>query len=375
MKKLATWPAIYHSFTLRWPFYRQRVPRHFTACINRKLIDVMGPTAHSAQQGGFAFATEKGDNGTMSRLHFRAPTGSAGNWPGAGGSTATAADWLEGARPHTWANAFAPVVAGTGAAAASDGASWWQAVLAGLVAWALIIGVNYANDYSDGIRGTDDDRSGPLRLTGSGLADPQTVKFAAFISFGVAGLAGVVLSLVSAPWLILVGALCIAGAWFYTGGKKPYGYMGLGEVAVFIFFGLVAVLGTQFTQLGRVDWIGFGCAVAVGALSAAVNLTNNLRDIPTDRVAGKITLAVLLGDPRTRMLYVGLVALPFVVTLFLAAHSVWALAGLTASVFAVAAALPVVRGAQGAALIPVLGATGKAMLVWAVVTALALGLG
>ena len=304
----------------------------------------------------------------MSRLHF-------GHAARRGGNKATPADWLEGARPHTWANAFAPVIAGTGAAAASDGASWWRAVLAGIVAWALIIGVNYANDYSDGIRGTDDDRSGPLRLTGSGLADPQLVKLAAFISFGVAGVAGIILSLASAWWLILLGAACIAGAWFYTGGKNPYGYMGFGEVAVFIFFGLVAVMGTQFTQLGRIDWLGFGCAVGVGALSAAVNLTNNLRDIPTDREAGKITLAVILGDSRTRQLYAALVALPFVITLFLAAHTVWALAGLTASVFAVAAAMPVVRGAKGRALIPVLGATGKAMLVWAVVTAIALALG
>ena len=157
---------------------------------------------------------------------------------------ATAKDWLQGARPHTWANAFAPVIAGTGAAAAADGAHFGRALLALVVAWALIIGVNYANDYSDGIRGTDDDRTGPQRLTGGGLARPQQVKLAAFAAFAVAGLAGIALSFAAhAWWLILVGALCIAGAWFYTGGKNPYGYRGLGEVAVFIFFGLVAVLG------------------------------------------------------------------------------------------------------------------------------------
>ena len=171
--------------------------------------------------------------------------------------TATPADWLQGARPHTWANAFAPVIAGTGAAAAAHGLHWGRALLALIVAWALIIGVNYANDYSDGIRGTDDDRTGPQRLTGGGLAKPEHVKFAAFACFGVAAIAGISLSLAAnAAWFILVGAVCIAGAWFYTGGKNPYGYRGFGEIAIFIFFGLVAVLGTEFTQAGRITWTG-----------------------------------------------------------------------------------------------------------------------
>lgn len=290
-------------------------------------------------------------------------------------SKATFADWKEGARPHTWANAFAPVIIGSGAAAQTNGFSWWRALLALVVAWALIIGVNYANDYSDGIRGTDDDRTGPLRLTGSGLAQPAEVKRAAFLAFGVAAVAGIALCLASAWWLIAVGALCILGAWFYTGGKNPYGYRGLGEVSVFVFFGLVAVMGTQFTQLRTITWVGFGCAVAVGAMSAGVNLVNNLRDIPTDSAAGKTTLAVILGDTATRRLYCLLVSIPFVVSLAFFTVSPWAGIGIIALPLAIKAAVPVVKGQTAKELIPVLGATGKAMVVWAVATAIALAVG
>ncbi|KQB84371.1 1,4-dihydroxy-2-naphthoate polyprenyltransferase [Corynebacterium oculi] len=281
--------------------------------------------------------------------------------------SASPADWWAGARPHTWANALAPVIAGTGAAAFQGSASWWRALLALGVAWALIIGVNYANDYSDGIRGTDEDRSGPLRLTGSGIAAPRAVKRAAFLSFAVAGVLGVALSLSSSWWLILVGAGCIAGAWFYTGGSRPYGYRGLGEVAVFVFFGLVAVLGTEYTQAGAASWVGLICAVGVGSISAAVNLANNLRDIPSDAASGKITLAVRIGDAPTRRLFCGLVAVPFVVSLFLAVSATWwALLGLLAVPLGVVGTRPVRRGATGGALIPVLGLTGRAMLVWSV---------
>ncbi|WP_151549602.1 MULTISPECIES: 1,4-dihydroxy-2-naphthoate polyprenyltransferase [Corynebacterium] len=290
-------------------------------------------------------------------------------------STATAADWLEGARPHTWANAFAPVIAGTGAAAYAQGASLPRALLALLVAWALIVGVNYANDYSDGIRGTDDDRSGPLRLTGSGLAAPAKVKRAAFAAFGVAAVAGIVLSLLSAWWLILVGIACIAGAWFYTGGSRPYGYRGLGEVSVFVFFGLVAVLGTEFTQAGSISAVGVALAVSVGAMSAAVNLANNLRDIPSDSATGKTTLAVILGDQRTRSLWLALIAVPLVAILLLAVSATWwCVVGVLAAPFLVAAARPVRGGATGAALIPVLGLTGRGMLVFSLVIAAALTL-
>lgn len=288
---------------------------------------------------------------------------------------ATAGQWLEGARPRTLPNAIAPVVAGTGAAAAIDGAVWWKALLALCVALPLVIGVNFANDYSDGIRGTDDDRVGPLRLVGSGLASPASVKRAAFVCFGVGAVAGIVLAATSAWWLILVGAVCIVGAWYYTGGRNPYGYAGFGEVAVFVFFGLVAVLGTQFVQAGRVTWAGLACAVAVGSLSTAVLVTNNLRDIPTDTVSGKRTLAVRLGDPRTRTLHLVLVVVPFVASLALVAVTPWALAGLLAVPFAVRAHAPVRAGGLGKSLIPALQDSGLAMLVWAVATAPALAFG
>src|SRR6476660_4375226 len=172
----------------------------------------------------------------------------------------------------------------------------------------MIMGVTSANDYSTGIRGTDDVRAGPLRLVGSKVATPRSVLTAALISLGVAAVAGLALAWFSAPWLILVGGVCIAGAWLYTGGSTPYGYLGLGEVAVFVFFGLVAVLGTQYTQALRVDWVGIAMAVAMGCMSSAVLVANNLRDIPTDKESGKITLAVRLGDGRTRVLYQTLLA-------------------------------------------------------------------
>jgi 1,4-dihydroxy-2-naphthoate polyprenyltransferase len=285
---------------------------------------------------------------------------------------ATFAQWVEGARPRTLPNAIAPVIVGTGAAAWLHSASWWKAALALVVAMAMIIGVNYANDYSDGIRGTDDVRAGPLRLVGAKVATPRSVLTAAVVSLGVAAVAGVVLAWFSAPWLIAVGAVCIAGAWLYTGGKKPYGYLGLGEVAVFVFFGLVAVLGTQYTQALRIDWVGVAAAVAMGSLSSAVLVANNLRDIPTDKESGKITLAVRLGDARTRLLYQVLLLVAFVVTLVLMLATPWCAVGLVALPLAVRAAGPVRKGLGGKDLIPVLRDTGLTMLVWAVVVAAAL---
>lgn len=287
---------------------------------------------------------------------------------------ATTGQWLEGARPRTLPNAIAPVIAGTGAAAWLGSAVWWKALLALLVSVALIVGVNYANDYSDGIRGTDDDRAGPLRLVGSRLAAPRTVLTAAVASLSIAALAGLALAWFSAPWLIAVGAACIAGAWLYTGGSRPYGYAGFGEIAVFVFFGLVAVLGTQYTQAGRIDWVGVASAVAMGALSSAVLVANNLRDIPTDRVAGKITLAVRLGDHRTRLLYQGLLLSAGLLTLVLMAATPWCAAGLLAAPAALRAAGPVRGGRGGRDLIPVLRDTGLTMLVWSVAVAAALAL-
>jgi 1,4-dihydroxy-2-naphthoate octaprenyltransferase len=288
---------------------------------------------------------------------------------------ASVSQWIEGARPRTLPNAVAPVLVGTGAAASLDGAVWWKAVLALVVSVALIVGVNYANDYSDGIRGTDDVRVGPLRLVGSKLASPAAVKRAAFSCFALAGVVGVVLALTSAWWLILVGALCIAGAWYYTGGRNPYGYSGFGEIAVFVFFGLIAVLGTQFVQAERIDWAGVVSAVAVGSFSSAVLVANNLRDIPTDTESGKRTLAVRLGDRGTRTLHLALLVVPFVMTLILVARTPWALVGLLALPLAAKANAPVRSGGQGLALIPALAGTGLAMLVWGATTALALGLG
>jgi 1,4-dihydroxy-2-naphthoate octaprenyltransferase len=288
---------------------------------------------------------------------------------------ATVAQWIEGARPRTLPNAIAPVIAGTGAAAWLGSAVWWKALLALTVSLALIVGVNYANDYSDGIRGTDDERAGPLRLVGSKLATPRAVLTAAVISLGVAAVAGVALALVSAPWLIAVGAACIAGAWLYTGGSRPYGYAGFGEVAVFVFFGLVAVLGTQYTQALRIDWVGLVLAVATGALSSAVLVANNLRDIPTDAVSGKMTLAVRIGDSRTRVLYQALVALAGLLTLGLTAATPWCAAGLLAVPLGMRAAAPVRSGKTGRDLIPVLRDTGLTMLVWSVAVAAALAIG
>lgn len=266
------------------------------------------------------------------------------------------------------------MIAGTGAAAWLHAAVWWKALLALAVAVALIIGVNFANDYSDGIRGTDDDRAGPLRLVGSRLAAPRSVLTVALASFTVGAVAGLALALTSAPWLIAVGAGCIAGAWLYTGGSRPYGYAGFGEVAVFVFFGLAAVLGTQYTQALRVDWVGGALAVATGALSSAVLVANNLRDIPTDAASGKITLAVRLGDKGTRVFYQTLLSAAGVLTLALAAATPWCALGLVATPLAVRAAKPVRTGQIGPALIPVLRDTGLTMLVWSIAVAAALTL-
>ncbi|OBJ54686.1 1,4-dihydroxy-2-naphthoate polyprenyltransferase [Mycobacterium sp. 1423905.2] len=285
---------------------------------------------------------------------------------------ASFAQWIAGARPRTLPNAVAPVVAGTGAAAWLHGAVWWKALLALAVALALIVGVNYANDYSDGIRGTDDDRAGPMRLVGSKLAAPRAVLIAAIGCLVVAGVAGLALALVSSPWLIAIGVACIAGAWLYTGGSKPYGYLGFGELAVFVFFGLVAVLGTQYTQAMRVDWVGVVLAVATGALSSSVLVANNLRDIPTDSRANKITLAVRLGDARTRVLYQLLLSTAGIATVVLMAATPWCAVGLVATPLALRAAGPVRSGRGGAQLIPVLRDTGLAMVVWAVAVAAAL---
>jgi len=288
---------------------------------------------------------------------------------------ATAGEWIEGARPRTLPNAVAPVVAGVGAAVALDGFSWPRSILALLVSLSLIVGVNYANDYSDGIRGTDENRVGPLRLVGSGVAKPKAVLAAALVALGLAGVLGFVLVAISGLWwLLAMGAVCILGAWFYTGGKKPYGYYGFGEIAVFVFFGLAGVLGTVYVQAGQLSWAALGCAVAVGSFSTGVLTANNLRDIPTDIESGKRTLATRLGDGGTRRLYLTLVAVPYVVSVLLAFVTPWALLGLLTAPLLLKSVKAVGGGAQGRALIPALRDTGFAMLGWAVLTAVALAL-
>jgi 1,4-dihydroxy-2-naphthoate octaprenyltransferase len=288
---------------------------------------------------------------------------------------ATVAEWVEGARPRTLPNAIAPVLAGTGAAIGLAGFVCWAAILALIVSLALIVGVNFANDYSDGVRGTDEHRVGPLRLVGSGLVAPRIVKYAAFGCFGIAGVAGIVVSVASGhAWLLAVGALCLLGAWFYTGGRKPYGYSGFGEPAVFLFFGLIGVLGTTYVQAGAVSWRAVLVAIGVGAFSASVLVANNLRDVRTDPAAGKLTLAVRLGEQRTRLLYQGLVCLPLVVSLITAIAAGWPLLGLFAGVLLITPVRLIRAGTDGLALIPVLRDTALAMLAWSLLTGIGLAL-
>lgn len=285
------------------------------------------------------------------------------------------AQWVQGARPRTLPNAVAPVLVGTGAAIGTGAVRPGFALLALLVAVAMVIGVNYANDYSDGTRGTDDDRVGPLRLVGSGVAAPSAVRTMAFGWLGLAMLAGVVLVALSGKWwLLIVGAVCVLGAWFYTGGKHPYGYLGLGEVAVFLFFGPVAVLGTAYVQSGPPGALSLIGAIGVGMLSCSVLVANNLRDIESDEEVGKRTLAVLLGDRDTRRLYAALVGIPMLLSVVGAIANPWLLLGLIAAPLAYSPVRRVLNGVRGRDLIAVLGSSGAVMLVWSLGTAVGLAL-
>jgi 1,4-dihydroxy-2-naphthoate octaprenyltransferase len=268
-----------------------------------------------------------------------------------------------------------PVAVGAAVAVGEPDVRWWRVVLAGVVSVMLQVGVNYANDYSDGIRGTDDARVGPARLVGGGLASARSVKIAALSSFLVAAVFGLILTIVTSPWLLVVGAASILAGWFYTGGKHPYGYLGFGELFVFVFFGLVATVGTTYVLAERITALAWQMGVAVGALACALLVTNNLRDIPTDREVGKKTLAVRLGDARTRTLFVALV----VGGVLVGAGAVWErpLAAVIAVVLLVAIE-PVRRvraGAAGRDLIAVLGATARVQLVFGVVATLSLAIG
>lgn len=272
--------------------------------------------------------------------------------------------WVVGARPRTLPAAVVPVALGAAAAVGEPGAVWWRAGLSLLVSLALQVGVNYANDYSDGVKGTDDVRVGPARLVGGGLKPPAAVKRAAFIAFGVAAAAGAMLAAATTWWLVGVGAAAILSGWFYTGGPKPYGYLGLGELFVFVFFGLVATVGTTFVVTERVTLVSWLAGCAAGSLACALLVVNNLRDIPTDRAVGKRTMAVRLGDARTRTVYLLLlVAAAGLVVAVAVAGRPLAAVGLAGLATAVPAVRAVRAGAVGGALIPVLGATGRTQLV------------
>ncbi|WP_214322267.1 1,4-dihydroxy-2-naphthoate polyprenyltransferase [Nonomuraea sediminis] len=273
---------------------------------------------------------------------------------------ATPSQWVAGARPRTLPNAVVPVVVGTGIAIGLGGFVWWRAILALLVALSMQIGVNYANDYSDGIRGTDDQRVGPMRLVGSKVAAPRQVLVAALGSFAASAVLGLILVIATrAWWVLLVGAAAIAAGWFYTGGKTPYGYRALGEAAVFVFFGVVPVVGTAFVQMESLSWVAFVASVPVGLLSCSMLVVNNLRDVVNDGQAGKKTLAVVLGAERTRQLYAACVVVALAIALGMSAVAWLSVLTLLAVPLAIAPVRTVLSGAVGPALIGVLQQTGK----------------
>jgi len=276
--------------------------------------------------------------------------------------------WILGARPRTLPAAIAPVVVAS--ALVGTDINWFRAALALKVAVWLQIGVNFANDYSDGVKGTDEDRVGPIRLVGSGLATAKSVKTAAFISFGIASIAGTWLAFLTSPLLILIGVLSIAAAWGYTGGKNPYGYRGLGELSVFLFFGVIATMGTYYAQTEEITLLSFIVSIPMGALSCAILAINNLRDRPKDELVGKLTVAVRIGDRKARVMYVALLAL---------AH-IAAIASLIPTTLLTLVALPitlsisrqVLSGISGKELIPVLGKTAKLQMIFSILLAVGL---
>jgi 1,4-dihydroxy-2-naphthoate octaprenyltransferase len=281
--------------------------------------------------------------------------------------------WVLGARPRTLPAAVVPVAVGAACAAGLADPCWWRTALSLVVSLALQVGVNYANDYSDGIRGTDDVRVGPVRLVASGLAAAKSVKLAAFAAFGVAAAAGLVLAVATSWWLLVVGAAALAAGWFYTGGPKPYGYLGLGEVFVFVFFGLVATVGTTYVVAERITGLSIVMGCAVGALACGLLVINNLRDIPTDREVGKKTLAVRLGAARTRWMYAGLIVAAFVAAVVCAI--IWRPFTALAVVAVPLAIVPVrrvLRGAAGRDLIAVLGETGRLQMAYGLLTTVGL---
>jgi 1,4-dihydroxy-2-naphthoate octaprenyltransferase len=280
--------------------------------------------------------------------------------------------FLLGARPRTLPAAVVPVALGAGAAVGEGDVTWWRVIAALVVSLALQVGVNYANDYSDGVRGTDDRRVGPVRLVASGLASPAAVRLAAFTALGVAAAVGLVLAATTSWWLLAVGAAAIVAAWCYTGGPRPYGYAGFGELFVFVFFGLVATIGTTYVAVETITGPSVVMGAAAGCLSCGLLVVNNLRDIPSDRVAGKRTLAVRLGDDATRRIYEALVVMAFILAAVTALWRPWVLLAGVAAPLAVEPVRLVRRGARGPELIPVLGATGRLQLVYGAAATLGL---
>lgn len=278
--------------------------------------------------------------------------------------------WILGARPRTLPAAVAPVVVAS--ALVGPDFKWFRALLALMVGAWLQIGVNFANDYSDGVKGTDDDRVGPIRLVASGLASAKSVKAAAFLSFAVASIAGAWLAYLTTPWLILVGVISIAAAWGYTGGKNPYGYKGLGDISVFLFFGVVATVGTYYVQTEQITLLSFIVSIPMGALSCAILSINNIRDRPKDAEAGKRTVAVRIGDRKARKLYVALL-----ISAHLAAIATLiptALFTLLVLPLSISISKQVLSGLSGKDLIPILGKTGKLQMAFAILLAVGLGI-
>jgi len=284
------------------------------------------------------------------------------------------AKWVAGARPRTLAAAVVPVAVGTAVAGAQGEVVWWRAAATLVVALAIQVGTNYANDYSDGIRGTDQRRVGPTRLVAEGLATPSAVRLAAVLSMAVAGVVGLMVSIAVGPELLLVGVLCFAAGWLYTGGPRPYGYAGFGEVFVFVFFGLVATVGSAYVHLERVTGLGLLASIPVGLLATALLVTNNLRDIPSDTSAGKRTLAVRLGETWTRLLYLSCLVGAFLLVPVIALAQPFALATLATAPLARRPAKAVASGAAGRQLVPALVATGKLQLAFGALLALGIAI-
>jgi 1,4-dihydroxy-2-naphthoate octaprenyltransferase len=280
--------------------------------------------------------------------------------------------WLAGARPRTLAVAVVPVLVGT--ACASGHIVWWRAVAALIVSLGVQIGTNYGNDYSDGLRGTDDQRVGPVRLVAERLATPAQVLTAAIVSFLVACIAGLALAAATSWWLILVGAACVAAGWLYTGGPRPYGYAGFGELFVFVFFGLVATVGSAWVHLQHITGLSVLSAIPIGLLSVAILVANNLRDIPTDIVAGKRTLAVQIGDRATRWAYAGCMVAPFVFAIGISVSRLAALVALLALPLAVPPVRRVLAGETGRALVASMLDTVRTLMAFGVLLTIGLAI-